>query len=260
MHAMIDRAVPSDVDKLDLRRLDRPLAGERFGTAEEFGKHLRKYIEGDLARRADVEFSADLGAFMALLSVVGQFPSLVAAGRLDARSQLSDVDGWWFGFFSYFASGPPPRRLQELLALQEAGIVSFLGAEMRVETEAGRFVGSSASYPGTVEASTLIEARLPEPSVRRVSDVLLRSMRDAGALAEETVADMVSDAKLPSGRIHTRVADSRLVDGEGRPHRSRFALGPHTSARSAGAFTRPRTNALPFRQNDAVAREILGLI
>jgi hypothetical protein len=260
MHALIDRAVPSDVDKLDLRRLDRPLAGERFGTAEEFGKHLRKYIEGDLARRADVEFSADLGAFMALLSVVGQFPSLVAAGRLDARSQLSDVDGWWFGFFSYFASGPPPRRLQELLALQEAGIVSFLGAEMRVETEAGRFVGSSASYPGTVEASTLIEARLPEPSVRRVSDVLLRSMRDAGALAEETVADMVSDAKLPSGRIHTRVADSRLVDGEGRPHRSRFALGPHTSARSAGAFTRPRTNALPFRQNDAVAREILGLI
>jgi hypothetical protein len=259
MRALIDRAVPSEVDKLDLRRLDRPLAGERFESAEVFGKHLREYIEGDLARRADVEFSADLGAFMALLSVVGQFPSLVATGRLDARSQLSDVDGWWFGFFSYFASGPPPRRLQELLALQEAGVVSFLGEEMRVATEDGCFVGSSASYPGTVEASTLIEARLPEPSVRRVSDELLRAMRDAGALAEETVADLVSGAKLPSGRIHTRVADSRLVDGAGNPHRSRFAVGPHTSARSPGAFTRPRTNALPFRQNDAVAREILGL-
>jgi uncharacterized NAD(P)/FAD-binding protein YdhS len=260
MYALIDRAVPSEVDKLDLRKLDRPLAGERFESAEVFGKHLREYIEGDLARRADVEFSADLGAFMALLSVIGQFPSLVATGRLDARSQLSDVDGWWFGFFSYFASGPPPRRLQELLALQEAGVVSFLGEEMRVETEHGRFVGSSASYPGTVEASTLIEARLPEPSVRRVSDALLRSMRDAGALAEETVADMVSGAKLPSGRIHTRVADSRLVDADGRPHASRFAVGPHTSARSPGAFTRPRTNALPFRQNDAVAREILLLV
>jgi hypothetical protein len=260
MHALIARAVPSEEDKLDLRRLDRPLAGERFESAEVFGKYLREYIEGDLARRANVEFSADLGAFMALLSVVGQFPSLVATGRLDARSQLSDVDGWWFGFFSYFASGPPPRRLQELLALQEAGVVSFLGEEMRVATENGSFVGSSASYPGTVAASTLIEARLPEPSVRRVSDELLRAMRDAGALAEETVADMVSGAKLPSGRIHTRVADSRLVDGEGNPHRSRFAVGPHTSARSPGAFTRPRTNALPFRQNDAVAREILGLV
>jgi hypothetical protein len=260
MHALVRRAVPAEADRLDLRRLDRPLKGERFCTAEEFGKHLREYIEGDLARRADVEFSADLGAFMALLSVVGQFPALVATGRLDARSQMSDVDGWWFGFFSYLASGPPPRRLEELLALQEAGVVSFLGAEMRVETERGRFVGASASYPGMVEASTLIEARLPKPSVQRASDLLLRSMRDAGVLAEETVADTVSGAKLLSGRIHTRVSDARLLDSNGRPHPGRFALGPHTSARSAAAFTRPRTNALPFRQNDAVAREILKLV
>jgi hypothetical protein len=201
-----------------------PLDGERFDTAEEFGKYLREYIEGDLARRADVEFSADLGAFMALLSVVGQIPALLATGRLDARSQLSDVDGWWFGFFSYLASGPPPRRLEELLALQEAGVVSFLGAEMRVET--GRFVGGSASYPGTVEASTLIEARLPKPRVQCASDLRLRSTRDAGVLAEETVTDTASGAALFSGRIHTR----------------------------------PRTNALPFRQNDAVAREILKLV
>jgi uncharacterized NAD(P)/FAD-binding protein YdhS len=259
MNALIQRSVPAEADRLDLRRLDRPLEGKRFDTSEEFGKHLREYIEGDLARRADVEFSADLGAFLALLSVVGQFPALIATGRLDARSQLSDVDGWWFGFFSYLASGPPPRRLEELLALHEAGVVSFLGAEMRVETEGGRFVGRSASYPGTLEASALIEARLPNASVSRASDVLLRSMRDAGVLAEETVADLASGAKLPSGRIHTRAADARLFDGGGRPHPRRFALGPHTSARSAAAFTRPRTNALPFRQNDAVAREILKL-
>lgn len=260
MTELIHRAVPAEADRLDLRRLDRPLEGKRFDTAEEFGKHLREYIEGDLARRADVEFSADLGAFMALLSVIGQFPGLISTGRLDARSQLSDVDGWWFGFFSYFASGPPPRRLEELLALQEAGVVSFLGADMRVDAVGGRFVGSGSSYPGTVEASALVEARLPNASVSRASDVLLRSMRDAGTLAEETVADLISGAELPSGRIHTRSADARLFDAEGRPHPRRFALGPHTSARSAAAFTRPRTNALPFRQNDAVAREILKLV
>jgi hypothetical protein len=135
--------------------VDRPLAGERFDTVEEFGKHLREYSEGDLARRADAGFTADLGAFMALLSVVGQFPALIATGRLDTRSQVSDMDGWWFGFFSYFASGPPPRRLEELLTLHEVGVVSFLGAEMRVDVdnERGLFVGSSTSYPGAVEAS-----------------------------------------------------------------------------------------------------------
>ncbi len=257
--ALIGRAVPSPDDRLDLDRLDRPLAGLEFGTAEEFGKEVREYVEADLARRADPEFSADLGAFTALLSAYGQMPALVQKGRLTAASQVSDMDGWFHGFFSYYASGPPPRRLEELLALQEAGLVSFAGADMRVEARDGVFVASGASYPGTVSARTLVEARLPGPSVTRAADVLLQRLRDGGDLAEESVPDPVTGDLLPSGLIHTRVTDSRLLDAAGQPHPRRFAVGPHTSARSAAAFTRPRTNALPFRQNDALAREILGL-
>ncbi|MEQ0559311.1 FAD/NAD(P)-binding protein [Amycolatopsis sp. NEAU-NG30] len=260
MRDLVARAVPAEADRLDLDRLDRPMADRVFGTAEEFGKELREYVEADLARRADPEFSADLGAFMALLSVYSQLPVLVQKGRLAASSQVSDMDGWFHGFFSYYASGPPPRRLEELLALHEAGVVSFAGAEMRVTAERGVFVASSASHPDTVEARTLVEARLPGPSVTRAADELLRQLRDAGELAEETVADPLTGTRLPSGRIHTRVTDSRLLDGAGRPHPHRFAVGPHTSARSAAAFTRPRTNALSFRQNDAVAREILALV
>ncbi|RSM36412.1 adenylate cyclase [Amycolatopsis balhimycina DSM 5908] len=259
MRDLIARAVPAEADRLDLDRLDRPMAGREFGSAEEFGKELREYVEADLTRRADQEFSADLGAFMALLSAYSQLPALVHKGRLSAGSQLSDVDGWFHGFFSYYASGPPPRRLEELLALHEARLVSFAGAEMRVTAERGVFVASGASHPESVEARTLIEARLPGPSVTRAADGLLRRLRDAGELAEETVADPVTGDRLPSGRIHTRVADSRLLDGAGRPHPHRFAVGPHTSARSAAAFSRPRTNATSFRQNDAVAREILTL-
>jgi hypothetical protein len=260
MRDLVARAVPAEEDRLDLDRLDRPMADREFGTAEEFGKELREYIEADLARRADQTFSADLGAFMALLSAYTQMPTLVHKGRLNAASQVSDMDGWFHGFFSYYASGPPPRRLEELLALHEAGVVSFAGAEMRVTAERGVFVASGASYPGEVEARTLIEARLPGPSVTRAADGLLRQLRDAGQLAEETVADPETGELLPSGRIHTRVSDSRLLDGTGTAHSHRFAVGPHTSARSAAAFTRPRTNALSFRQNDAVAREILALV
>ncbi|NIH86499.1 FAD/NAD(P)-binding protein [Amycolatopsis granulosa] len=250
MQALVRRAVPAEEDRLDLDRLDRPLAGLRFGSAEEFGKYLRSYVEADLARRADARYSADLGAFMALLSVYQQMPALMASGRLD----VSDVDGWWHGFFSYYASGPPPRRLHELLALHQAGVVSFLGADVRISLGEDGFVASSGSFPGSVTARTLIEARLPPPSVSRASDGLLAQLRGAGELAEERVRD------LPSGLIHTRVSDGRLLDALGRPQPRRFALGPHTSARSAAAFTRPRTNGPSFRQNDAAAREILRVV
>ncbi|HKN55106.1 MAG TPA: FAD/NAD(P)-binding protein [Amycolatopsis sp.] len=261
MEALIARAVPSPDDRIDFDRLDRPFSDVHRGTMEEFGKDVREYIEADLARRADQEFSADLGAFMALLSVVAQLPLIVQTGRLTANSQVSDVDGWFRGFFSYYASGPPPRRLEELLALHDAGLVSFAGAEMRVDADEvnGVFAASSQSFPGSVQARTLVEARLPEPSIARAADVLLQQLRDDGLLAEEAVPDPVTGDLLPSGRIHTRVADARLLDGERRPHTHYFALGPHTSARSSAAFTRPRTNGASFRQNDAVAREILGL-
>ncbi|GHF56501.1 hypothetical protein FHX82_000048 [Amycolatopsis bartoniae] len=252
MHGLVGEAVPAEEDRLDLNRLDRPLAGERFEDAEHFGKHLRAYVEADLARRADPAYSADLGGFMALLSVYHHLPALAQSGKLDAISQVSDVDGWFHGFFSFYASGPPPRRLQELLALEQAGVVSFAGAELRVTAERGRFVATTSSFPGELEARTLVEARLPNASVGLASDELIRSLRDSGELTEELVLDQ------PSGRISTRMTDARLLRPDGTPHERWFSLGPHTSARSAAAFTRPRINALSLRQNDAVAREILN--
>ncbi|WP_034289678.1 FAD/NAD(P)-binding protein [Amycolatopsis benzoatilytica] len=260
MDGLIAAAVPALEDRLDLERLDRPFDRERFASAEEFGKAVRNYVEADLSRRADVHHSADLGAFLALLSVIGQLPALLSTGQLTAASQVSDMDGWFHGFFSYYASGPPPRRLAELLALADAGIVSFFGTDVVIDADepTGTFVASSASHPDTVTARTLIEARLPEASVPRVSDPLLRQLRDSGALAEETVPDVAGET-LPSGRIATTLCDFRLLAADGTPHPRRFSVGPHTSVRSAAAFTRPRTNAISFRQNDALAREILRL-
>lgn len=261
MDSLIAGAVPAEADRLDLAKLDRPFAGQRYACVEEFGKALREYVEDDLVRRGDGYYSADLGAFMALLSVIGQLPALLATGRLTAASQVSGLDGWFHGFFSFYASGPPPRRLEELLALADAGIVSFLGADVRLtaDEEAAVFVATSGSHPDAVSARTLIEARLPEASMPRVSDPLLRNLRDAGALVEEQVPDSAGEP-LPSGRIATTLDDFRVHTADGAAHPRRFAVGPHTSARSPGAFTRPRTNALPFRQNDALAREILRMV
>lgn len=255
LRTLVAKAVPDEVDRLDLAAIDRPLRGLEFTDRAALTDHVRRHVETDLARRADPSFSADLGAFMALLSVFGQLAQLVAAGKLTPVSQVDDVDGWWFGFFSFFASGPPGHRLRELLALVRAGIVRFVGPDMRVRTDGGRFVADSPALPGTVEATTLIDARLPAPSVRRTTDPLLRAMFRRGELAEELLLD--ADAERSTGRIHTTDA-GLLIDASGWPHPRRFALGPHTSSRSPGAFTRPRTNAVGFRQNDAVARHILA--
>jgi hypothetical protein len=255
MRALVAKSVPDERDRLDLAALDRPLRDLSFPSRAALTAHIGAYVESDLARRADASYSADLGAFYALLAVFGQLARVVAAGKLRPSSQLDDVDGWWFGFFSFFASGPPGHRLRELLALVEAGVIRLVGPDMFVRAENGRFVAGSPAVPGEIESSTLVEARLPAPSIRRATDPLLRTMYGRGELAEEVLLDAA--AEHSTGRILTTEA-GLLVDATGWPHPRRFALGPHTSSRAPGAFTRPNTNAVGFRQNDAVARHILA--
>ncbi|WP_035798035.1 FAD/NAD(P)-binding protein [Kitasatospora mediocidica] len=256
-------AVPDPADRLDFERLDRPLAGLRFDSSEELQRHLRGYIRQDADRRADPAHSADLGAFLALLSLYGQLPRLLAAGRLSAHSTGRELDGWWQGFFSFLASGPPGFRLRELLALAEAGVVRFLGADLTIENDeaTGTFLATSPSVPGhRVAATALIEAYLPHHALERTEDPLLAALHRSGELSEEVVADPGHVHR--SGLLAVDPEDGAVVDPSlgGAPHPRRTALGPHTNGRSFAAFARPRTNAPAFRQNDATARALLSAL
>ncbi|MFB6888878.1 FAD/NAD(P)-binding protein [Kitasatospora sp. NPDC056327] len=261
---LVDRAVPDPADRLDLDRLDFPLAGLELGSAEALQRHLRDYITGDADRRADAAHSADLGAFLALLSLFVQLPRLLGSGRLTARSVAEEVDEWFFGYFSYLASGPPGFRLRQLLALSEAGVVRFLGAGIRVERDAatGTWRASGATVPGhTVTATALVEAYLPKHVLARTRDPLLRDLHRTGRIVEEVVTD--PEYTHHSGLLTIRPGDSRVLDPavapdlDGGTHPRRTALGPHTSLRAAAAFARPRTDSPGFRQNDAAARALL---
>ncbi|GAA5076666.1 FAD/NAD(P)-binding protein [Streptomyces similanensis] len=235
--ALVAAAVPDPADRLDLAALDRPLTGEHHATPEEFQQALRDRVEAGLRRRHDPRHSPDLAVFLGLLSVYGQLV------------RLGDVGAWWHGFFSSLASGPPGPRLRQMLALSRAGVLKFVGADMTVTAEDGVFRASSPTVPGhTVEARALVEARLPEPTVRRARDALLRDLHADGA------------AETPDGLLRVDRADSRILDGAGRPHPRRFALGPFTDGRTPGAFTRPRTGGPAFRQNDATARAALTFL
>jgi len=257
--ALVESAVPREDDRIDLDRLDRPLRGRRFATDGELQDHLIAYVEGDLARRSDPAHSADLGAFMALLSSFRQLARVVASGQLGGRSRVDEMDGWWFGFFSYLASGPPPDRLEQIVALGRAGVVHFLGGDLEVVADAatGRFVARGGNGPAVVEAVGLIEARLPKANVGGARDELVRCLVDRGEGVEERLPDEDDGDGISTGRLMVSAEKLRLLDRNGQPHPRRVALGAHTSRAAAGAFSRPRTNAPTFRQHDAAARAIL---
>jgi hypothetical protein len=182
---------------------------------------------------------------------------LVPAERLNARSQQT-VHGWWHGFFSFVDSGLPPRRLREMLALHRAGLLHFLGPglDITADESTGEFVAGSPQAGFSVRAKAFIEARLPATSVARSLNPLLASLHSSGLGSEQQL--LTADGIHSTGKL--LVSDShQLVDGQGRARGRIFGVGPGTSGWGAGAFARPRTNAAPFRENDALARTVLGV-
>jgi uncharacterized NAD(P)/FAD-binding protein YdhS len=249
LDSLIRRAVPSPDDRIDFEALDQPLRGLSVGD-DELPDRLREYIVADIARRTDERFSADLGAFFGLLSCYGQLQRLKS---LRPESQVRDLDGWWHGFFSFMASGPPDDRLRQLLALSEAGIVRFLGADMWVRAEDGVFRAGGGTAPGVVTATALVEARQPKQSVADSASGFLRGLDGV----EELLVD--GDFSVRTGLL--RIApDGRMITASGQPHPRRFGLGFYSTERAVAAFARPRTNAPAFRQNDATARALLATL
>jgi hypothetical protein len=220
---------------------------------------MTELIEGDLLRRADPAYSADLAVFNALLSIYSVLSRAITDGQLTDEDRVRRVETEWHGFFSFVASGPPPRRLEQLLALHRAGIVRFAGPDLDVAIDNDQFVAISPDVGGEIRARAFVEARLPRPDVLATTDPLLRGLLDSGALAADEL--FAADGTSLGGGQLKADSRSRAIRADGSTHDALFLLGPSVSG-SAGSsgFSRPHFNAPGFRQNDAVARDLLKLL
>ena len=256
MESLIAAAVPDPVDRIDFDRLDTPFAGLAAATLEDLQPLVRERIAEDLRQHRDERHTPHLGAFTAMLTVYGEIMRVQAA--LTAESVAREVPRWQ-SFFNSVASGPPGFRVEQILALSEAGYLQFTGPGMGVSLDDDGFRATSTALAGDepVRSTILIDARLADPSLDRTADPLLAGLLAAGEAREQVLVAADGTELRRTGLLEVRPADGALLDATGVPHPNRFAVGPHTTVKVAGAFTRPGMNAQSLRYNDAVARAIL---
>ncbi|KQR51339.1 hypothetical protein ASF88_19450 [Leifsonia sp. Leaf336] len=248
--SLVADAIPDPGDRLLLDLFDRPLTDARFQDRDELQRWVRAHLDDDLHRRTAPEHSATLGLFTALLLAMFALAPVSASPAWTEESRVRDLHGWWPTYFSYVASGPPGHRIAELIALSEAGIIEFAGANISVEPDErqGRFLVSSTSIDGNVTVDALIDAWLPAAHADRTDNSALRDLIVSGS------------GSFRQGMLRVDPTDSRIIDPAGRPHPRRWAIGPFTDAPFAGAFSRPNTNALSFRENDRTAHAVMQRI
>lgn len=252
---LIAAAIPDARQRVDLRRLDRPFRGREFSSREHVQQALRDYITEDLRLRTSPSHSETLALFTAIFLVHEAMSNHLPLDRLDEHSRRA-YPGAWMSFFSLMDSGPPPRRLQQLLAIHRQGLIMFLGPSQQItlDEERGKFVATSGQSPDELVADAYIDAFLPPQVVEDSANPLLADLAAPGGLGREQRL-RATDGDFSTGKLE--IDDRhRLVAQDGVPHEDIWATGPSTSEVPVGAFARPDTNAAAFRRNDDVARQL----
>jgi uncharacterized NAD(P)/FAD-binding protein YdhS len=249
--------IPGEL-RWDWDRVARPYTDKRFAGVDEFRSWLLDYLRHDVAdARAGNVSGPRKAALDVLRDLRNEVRLLVDHGGLTGASHRADLDGWYTPLNAFLSIGPPIQRVEEMIALIEAGVLTVLPPGIRVGTDpdTGMFAVSCTHSDETWQAVALVDARLPDPDLRRTVDPLLRHLLDTDQCRPYRI-----DSHETGGLDVTR-RPFHLVDAAGRPHPHRFAYGVPTEAvhwvTAAGA--RPGVNSVMFGDSDAIARAVLAI-
>ncbi|MFJ7270596.1 FAD/NAD(P)-binding protein [Streptomyces sp. NPDC099050] len=265
--ALLDAYGIEAAERWSWDRLSRPYGDREFTSREDFKTWLVEYLAQDVKEAKAGNLSGPLKAALdTMRDLRNEIRLAVDHGGLTADSHRDDLEGWYTPLNAFLSIGPPASRIEEMIALIDAGVLELTGpgTEIRVDTAAGdraTFILQSRLVPGpAVRSTVLIEARLPEPDLRRTDDPLLRHLLDT----EQCTTYRISGGDgsgYESGGLAVTERPYRLLDARGRAHPRRFAYGVPTESVHwvTAAGIRPGVDSVTLGDSDAIARSVLAL-
>ncbi|MGI5454427.1 FAD/NAD(P)-binding protein [Streptomyces sp. CA-249302] len=252
---ILDEFGVAEADRWSWDRISRPYGEREFADPGQWREWLLAYLREDAAQAALGNVAGPLKAALDVLrDLRNELRLIVDHGGLAGVSRREHLDRWYTPLNAFLSIGPPRRRIEELTALVEAGVVKVLGPRVEVREDDRAWVARSPEVPGSeVRVTTLIEARLPEPDLRTTGDELLARLLRAGQCRPHVVDG------YETGGLDVTQRPYRLMDRQGRAHPRRFAFGVPTEGvhwvTAAGA--RPGVDSVTLSDADAVARALL---
>ncbi|KJZ70558.1 hypothetical protein HIM_10061 [Hirsutella minnesotensis 3608] len=254
---LLDELEVSQGERWSWDRISKPYDEQSLASQDTWREWMLTYLREDAqeARLGNVD-----GPLKAALDVMrdlrNEIRLVVDHSGLSGASRCDHLDRWYTPLNAFLSIGPPRLRIEQMIALIEAGILDVLGPRLQVRSEDGAWYASSPDLADSaVRVTTLIEARLPEPNLRHTADELLSHLMKAGQCRPHVIDG------YETGGLDVTHSPYRLIDPKGRAHARRFAIGVPTAGvhwvTAAGA--RPGVNSVTLADTDAVARAALEL-
>ncbi|XAS69876.1 FAD/NAD(P)-binding protein (plasmid) [Micrococcaceae bacterium Sec5.7] len=173
-----------DPFQIDLHALSRPFMGRTFKTTRQWNAELRAFLENDIREALGGNLSNPLKAALdTLRDLRGPARLVVEDGRLEADSYEREFRGRFTAMYGLLVAGPPVRRLQELIALMDAGIVRIAppGSSLH-ETDHGDLLIDSPTHTHPLRMDRIIDARVPKYSLAGSTSSLYPSLLAQGMI------------------------------------------------------------------------------
>ncbi|MGW0709985.1 FAD/NAD(P)-binding protein [Streptomyces sp. NPDC002643] len=253
--AVLDEFGIAAAERWSWERTSRPYTGEEFADPAAWRSWLLAYLREDAARARLGNVDGPVKAALDVLRDLRNELRLIVDHRgLTGESRRDHLDRWYTPLNAFLSIGPPRRRIEEMAALIEAGVLTVLGPGLEVRAADGAWSACSPDVPGSaVRVTTLVEARLPEPDLRATDDDLLAGLLRTGQCRAHVVDGYETGGLDVTGRPY------HLMDRQGVAHARRFAFGVPTEGvhwvTAAGA--RPGVDSVTLSDADAVARAAL---
>ena len=262
--AVLDSYGIAHGDRWDWQRISKPCEGREFTDRDDFRSWLLGHLERDVREAEAGNLSGPLkSALDVLRDLRNEVRLAVDHGGLEGNSHRDDLHSWYTPLNAFLSIGPPASRVEELIALIEAGVVEITGpgTHIRLNTETPAFAASSVLVPGPpIRSTVLIEARLPEPDLRRTDDPLLRHLLNTDqAMPYRIPGDR--ETVFETGGLAVTERPYHLIDGRGQAHPRRYAYGVPTEFVHwvTAAGIRPGVDSVTVGDADSIARAVLSL-
>lgn len=169
------------IEPFDLERLKNPFTGRTYAVNADFNAECSVYLEQDLDSARAGNLTSPLKAALDVLRDIRdtlrdrvEFEGLSLASWQRFLAEFS-------GAASLLAAGPPIFRVEQLIALMKAGVVSLVGPGMVAEADGEQFrLSSPAVLKSTIQTQWLIDTRTPFPPLRQAASSLLGALRMRG--------------------------------------------------------------------------------
>ncbi|CAL9464217.1 hypothetical protein SUDANB171_02688 [Streptomyces sp. enrichment culture] len=259
--AVVAGAVADARWALSVARLDRPRGAGPVDPGT-WRRWVREHVEDELDAMHSPLTHPRNTVNRAMAAVRGPVRRLVTRGALDGRSVARDIDGWFTALGLALASGPPPHRTAQVLALIDAGVLDLLGEDTTVTHEDGAFTGRSAvRRDAPVRARAFVETRMSKGIVTDTDDPLLAGLLRTGRARLHHWPSDHGPAPT-SGTLDVTPDGFHLLDADGGADERVVVLGIPAEAVQPGSAigATPGTPSPLLAGADRAAAQVLAVV